>query len=330
MFFQVALRPATEKSDAGNSSVISRLDRPKSRKSNVCLNLNKHITGGFKMADKSRIHRKIQDTIQSKSAIGESRHQGKIDGVADQKIYSINTLQQYLRVGDYFADYVVNENPHVRRLDQCEKYIDGFLQKAKDAGMSAWTQQSYRSALTKLFGEDKSTIELDSKRREDIQRSRFDTESSRHFSEEKNAELVNFCRHTGLRRTELENLKPEQLHQDEKGNYYLEVKGKGGKVREAYILDNDKAVVDRIEATPAGEKVWSHVHSKCNVHGYRADYAKAMYEELARPLEELSKEEIYHCRGDMYGTNFDKEAMKEVSENLGHNRIDVIASNYLY
>ena len=227
-------------------------------------------------------------------------------------------------------DYVHEQNPKARYVEQCEKYIDGFLQKQKDDGKSAWTQQCYRSALTKIYGEDKSTVELDSKCRADIKRSRLDTESARHFSEERNAELVSFCQHTGLRRVELESLRPEQLHQDSEGNWFLRVVGKGGKERDAYILNNDKAVLDRIRGTETGETVWGKVHSKCNVHGYRADYAKALYEQLARPIDEVPKQERYVCRDDMYGTVFDKVAMREVSNNLGHNRIDVIASNYLY
>lgn len=282
------------------------------------------------MAYKSRLHQSVAERLLSCSAIGESRHESKIQGEASNKIFSVNTMKQYQRVASYFADYVLEQNSSIRRYEKADKYIDGFLQQLKDDGKSAWTQQCYRSALTKIYGEDKSTVELDSKCRADIKRSRLDTESARHFSEERNAELVSFCQHTGLRRVELESLRPEQLHQDSEGNWYLRVVGKGGKERDAYILNNDKAVLDRIRGTETGEAVWGKVHSKCNVHGYRADYAKALYEQLARPIDEVPKQERYVCRDDMYGTVFDKVAMREVSNNLGHNRIDVIASNYLY
>ena len=282
------------------------------------------------MAYKSKLHRCIADELQSHFALGESRHQSKANGDADSKIFSINTMKQYQRIGNYFADYVLEQNPSIRYLPQAEKYIDGFLTKVKDDGKSAWTQQCYRSGLTKLFGEDKSTVELDSKRRADIKRSRYDTESARHFSETRNAELVNFCQHTGLRRSELERLTPDQLHQDKEGNYFLRVTGKGGKERDAYILNNDKCVIDRILSTESDKPVWGKVQSRCNVHGYRADYAKALYEQLARPIEEVPQSERYVCRDDKYGEVYDKVAMRQVSNNLGHNRIDVIASNYLY
>ena len=292
--------------------------------------LTRKQTKEAKMACKGHLHRTIGDRLTSLLALGESRHECKINGTDKDKIFSINTIEQYRRVGDYFADYVISQNPSVRGLRQAEKYIDGFLQHLKDDGKSAWTQQCYRSALTKIYGEDKSTVELDSKRRADIKRSRYDTESARHFSEARNAELANFCQHTGLRRSELERLTPDQLHQNKEGNYFLRVTGKGGKERDAYILNNDKCVIDRILSTESDKPVWGKVHSKCNVHGYRADYAKALYEQLARPIEEVPQSERYVCRDDKYGEVYDKVAMRQVSNNLGHNRIDVIASNYLY
>ena len=49
----------------------------------------------------------------------------------------------------------------------------------------------------------------------------------------------------------------------------------------------------------------------------------------ARPIESLKHDEIYYCRGDRKGTWLDKNAMLAASKALGHNRISIIASNYL-
>lgn len=278
---------------------------------------------------KDKLNYAINMAFEAKNAFGNSRHRGKADGSASDKIYSINTMHQYKRIGEKFANFVKEQNPNIKRVPQCKKYVNAFLQDAIEQGLSPWTQQSYRSALTKLFGEDYCTIQLQKKERSKINRSRFDVPNARHFSEKNNSELINFCRHTGLRRSELERLTPEQLTIID-GDYYLTVKGKGGKIRHAKILNNDRATIDRIQSTPLGEPVWGSVHSAANIHGYRGDYAKALYESVARDTATLSSGEIYHCRKDMTGRSFDKKAMRVVSQNMGHNRIDVIAQSYLY
>lgn len=278
----------------------------------------------------SKLATTFENVLENKKAFGESRHQAKKDGSDKDKIFSFNTMKEYKRVANYFADFVNERDPKARHLNQAKKYVNDFMEQVKAEGKSAWTQQSYNSALSKLFGENLCSIELDKKERATITRSRFDVPNARHFSEEKNEELVNFCKHTGLRRSELENLKPEQLKQDENENYFLEIKGKGGKIRNAYILNNDSRVIEKIKNTKPNELVWGRVHSACNVHGYRADYAKSFYESVKRDLKEIDNSEKYFCRKDMNGIVFDKEAMKETSESLGHNRIDVIAENYLY
>lgn len=61
----------------------------------------------------------------------------------------------------------------------------------------------------------------------------------------------------------------------------------------------------------------------------RADYATKVYQMHARPIETLKHDEIYYCRGDRKGTWLDKNAMLMASKALGHNRISIIASNYL-
>lgn len=61
----------------------------------------------------------------------------------------------------------------------------------------------------------------------------------------------------------------------------------------------------------------------------RADYATKVYQLYARPIESLAHDEIYYCRGDRKGTWLDKKAMLAASKALGHNRISIIASNYL-
>ena len=61
-------------------------------------------------------------------------------------------------------------------------------------------------------------------------------------------------------------------------------------------------------------------------HGYRREYAQAVYESIARSVAEIPRKDRYICRGDRKGVIYDKQY---VSRQLGHNRVSVIAVHYL-
>ncbi len=127
------------------------------------------------------------------------------------------------------------------------------------------------------------------------------------------------------------------------GDYFTHVRsGKGGRERLSPIIGLDSAqIIERMQNTPGEEKVWQHVHKSADIHGYRAEYATAMYKAHARPIEEIPydrvnkgsgrkyQSEVYICRKDEAGRKLDKAAMLVCSKALGHNRISVVADNYI-
>ena len=54
-------------------------------------------------------------------------------------------------------------------------------------------------------------VETDIRRRADIKRSRGDAIRDKHFSEKNNADLITFCRCSGLRRAEIQDLRYEDF-----------------------------------------------------------------------------------------------------------------------
>ena len=117
---------------------------------------------------------------------------------------------------------------------------------------------------------------------------------------------------------------------------------KGGRERYAPIIGNNAdKIVERMRATAPDEKVWKHVPGNADIHSYRAEYATYLYNMYARPIDEIScdatnagtgreyRSGVYYCRKDEYGKKLDKEAMFKCSKALGHNRLDVVANNYL-
>jgi integrase len=200
------------------------------------------------------------------------------------------------------------------------------------------------SALTKLYQTTSDEFgKTRSRMRQDITRSRgkkdtilspktgkeIKNPNALHFSEKNNKEIVDFARATGLRRSELGWVRGTDLV-FEKGEACLHIIGKGGKERLAVINGpHSKEIIERCES--AGRNLlFPKVPKGMDVHKYRAMYAVDLYKQFAKPADKLVKGAIYKCRGEKEGIIYDKDAMKIVTKNLGHNRISVIASNYLY
>lgn len=279
--------------------------------------------------------RQIQDTLWDKCAMGKSKHQAKADGTAQEHIYSYNTYRTYMRHCNYFTHWCAQNAPEgqkLRTLEDCRPYAAEWLQSRIDAGYSAYTIKLEAAALYKLYGCAAADLGLPStptRHRATIQRSRGTAVRDTDFSEERNREIISFCRHTGLRRRELGTIKGTDLCWSADGKAYIHVThGKGGRVRDAIVLDNDPDVIARMQAA-GDDLVWPQIPSHMDVHGYRADYATALYHRVARDIETIPPAEQYHCRSDRAGVVYDRVAMLYVSRALGHNRISVIAGHYL-
>lgn len=285
----------------------------------------------------------IQEKLSALTRYGKSKHSAKAGGEYKKYIYSYKTFKDYLDKCCRFAKFC-KSNHNCKTIEACKPYANQYLQSL--AGKeSAWTIKAVASAIAKLYGI--SSKELDktpSRHRADIKRSRGEAKQDKHFSEAKNAELVSFLKATGLRRSEAESLRGNQLRYHDK-QYFIAVEGnqgKGGRERELPVIGNVALVVSLMEK--AGDKrVLGDIHSACDVHHYRGVYACNLYKQYARPYKvclltpfydkergRLCLNSVYRCRTDKKGCWYDKQAMLTVSKALGHNRISVIASNYLY
>ncbi len=290
-----------------------------------------------KISRQQIIEAEIVNKLNKISRIGESRHEAKAEaktsavGQPLKYIYSLRTYDMYKESLERLAAYCLERHPEIKHIDDCRKYVPEYIDYMISEGYSSYTQKSRLSGYRKAFDDRFEDVHTESRKRSEIRRGRRDTLNARLFNEETHSDLVHFCKNTGLRRRELESLKGGcvSLHSD--GNYYIDrVTGKGGKISDRMILHNDQAVIDKIMNTPPDQFVWGKVHSKANIHGYRADYCQALYESIARDVDTLDRKEIYVCRRDMAGIKLDRKAMEICSRNMAHNRIGIIAYNYLY
>ena len=334
------------------------------------------------------LHQQAHDKLVSMQAFGQSKSEDKKTNGTESKIYSFNTYKTYKKHISYFIKWVMATHPEATLLKHTKKYVNEYLQFRQEeirpdgTHLSAFTIHLETCALGKLFGisgDDPDRFHPPKRHRKNIKRSRSTTEYEKHFSVTNNAELIRFCRGTGLRRSGLASIKgcdlitanqikqdiirleainPDNLHAEDtywlkickdtmvfnnvKQNYYIRVTEKGGKTRLAPIIGPDtEEIVKRFQQTPPDKHVWKYIHRGCPVHRYRADYARALYLEYARPIEEIPfdkvnkgsghryQSQVYTCRNDEAHKKLDKSAVLVVSKALGHNRIDTAIVNYL-
>lgn len=275
--------------------------------------------------NKKSLIRQVQERLDSMLAIGESKYEDKKTDLTKRKIYSWSTYKSYLQHCCQFVRYCRDQH-YCKNLADCRQYVGEWMESRKD--LSAYTQKLSASALCKLYSESIEELGITTKRavRSEITRSRGTTKRDAHFSEQKNADFVEFCRSTGLRRSEITKLRGDQLVERD-GQYYICITGKGGRYREAPVCGNVELVIGKMQEGTG--KVWAKVPSNADIHSYRADYATRVYLKYARPIEEIPRKERYICRKDKAGIVYDKTAMLEASKALGHNRISVVGEHYL-
>lgn len=278
--------------------------------------------------------RQIDQSLHSRLAIGRPKRPDKADGSFRHYIYSWQTYKSYMRQLGLFARWC-KKTHNAKYLKECRKYVAEYLQTRSD--LSVWTQKLDLAALQKLYQEYPKAPEkpfgvaLQPRLRKDIKRSRQQAVRDADFSVSNNADLITFCKCTGLRRSELQELRGTDITTNGL-QLHVTHNTKGGRWRMAPIVGTPAEIklVQQMCQEAGDSRVWPHVPSSADIHSYRADYCKRVYLQHARSVDQIPSADKYYCRGDRKGLILDKSAMLEASRALGHNRIDVIASHYLY
>lgn len=253
-------------------------------------------------------------------------------------IYVHTTLKLYKRLWRKYCMFLHSQNYRVRTLEDAVAYVQEYInwlmvQPGRwGCTLSAWTVRTYFAAIAKVLGLSAKDYKLPTRHRKDIKRSRNHDPNPENAAPA-NQDFVKFCQSTGLRKEkELAKLRGSDLIENSDGTYSVLVQqGKGGKKRRAIIWGSTEqvaAVVARMRAA-GDDLVWSDIPD-IDVHGYRADYALALYLSIARDPMTIPRNERYYCRKDLKGIVFDRVALLTVSRQLGHNRENVVVSNYLY
>ena len=288
--------------------------------------------------NKKSLVRQVQEKLQQKLelGVGTSKHmdKGSQNNIMREKIYSYGTFQSYLKSNIQFVNFC-KQTYGSKTLEDCRPHVNDYLQKRMQS-CSSFTVQLDAASIGKLYGESTTAFcPTPPRHRYDVVRSRGEKKMDKHFSETKNAKLVEFCKATGLRRSEVAACRgthlvscPESLH----NLGILVPSGKGGKTRVAPLCCSREVARQIIQqCQEAGEgKLFQKVHAAADIHSYRSQYASNYYSQIARDINGLQSSEKYICRYDKAGVIYDRQALRQVSKAMGHNRESVIANNYLH
>lgn len=290
------------------------------------------------------LKQELRNSLYNQNMQGNSKHSVKVASnhkATEQVcgIYSIKTMQTYLQVANEYGNWLKEQGiKRAEDYDIAKSMTRDYLEYRDAQGLSAWTINRDRAALSKIFGE---RIEYDTTTRtKDITRSRFECEYEKHYNPQgKYKPLFDFCKATGLRRHEVEQIKPSDIKERD-GRYFVIVEqGKGGKYRESFILPQyQKEVLELFKNRQGEEKLFDKVPRNIDIHSLRGEYAKGVYNHILEHKEDKNflrddyncrLKGTYYMRGDFKGNSFDKEYVEVVSKCLGHNRIDTSICSYL-
>jgi len=241
------------------------------------------------------------------------------------------TFETYRQQGKAFCKWARANN--IRRLDKLKlTNVGRWLEERQNIGDSPYTLKTRAAAMAKVL-QCSSTdfwFVFPKRNSEDIKRSRGRVKMDSRLNEEKQADIITVAKGTGMRRVELQRLKPEQLEIRDGQAYIVGVHGKGDLVRTIPVLkeytDAVIAVFDKCET----EKVFPRIPTYIDVHGYRGGYAKAMYDQIIAEKKEKGEDVMpnYHTRKGVK-ISVNKAVVAEVSKTLGHTRIGVTVTHYL-
>ena len=287
--------------------------------------------------NKKSLVRQVQENLQEKldRGVGTSKHLDKRTGSTGDKIYSFGTFKSYLKHNIQFTNYC-KENYGCKTLADCRCHVDDYLQH-RMSYCSAWTVKLDAASIGKLYNESTTAFcPTPSRLRTDVVRSRGPKGMDKHFSEVKNANLVEFCRSTGLRRSELAACRGSHLVPCASSSHGVGIYvpcGKGGLSRVTPLVCSKEAAERIIQQCQAAgdNKVFEKIPCSADIHSYRANFASAYYMEIApKNKSEIKPKDRYICRGSKAGMVYSRPHLRQCSEALGHHRESIVANSYLH
>lgn len=288
-----------------------------------------------KYKKRKSLKKQMKDRLNSLRRIGESRHEAKKDyreTIGNGKhemnrtvgIHSLKTFDNYLDVTMKFVDYLRAEFPEVKDLEQITKEhcVSYIKHRVYEEQKKATTYSRDISALNKVFRYELTKEEMG------LDRKDFDsyTNNRELKAHHKKINLDNYknevllIKATGIRRASVTKVKPKDFVWLDNEVIGVTVKEKGGKIRTATVLERYREELGTyLKGLDEDKVIFEKIPNRLPTHRLRQYYAQNLYKQL------VADEVMYNFRktGETY-LAFDTGIVKEVSENLGHSRVEII------
>lgn len=280
---------------------------------------------------------------------------------------SIKSRYRYLEAEKRFCGFLSNEFGVQKIQNVKSKHLERYADELKTSGKSAAYIKTELAGIRYFHDKSGSKNQLCSNEKLNLDRRNFRQDRRWRQSEEEKYKALCLekgqtkaysaavvCRNTGLRLHEFFKLEKGQVSKMlTSKDSVMEIKGKGGKVREIKVESEEvrKLLSDRLQEMKdtgskeqklyvnelEGEK--SHLEQKkvqnflnrnrekfqengienreCDIsyHSFRHNFARDLYNKLM--------EEKGYCEGQEMDTETKEEILQEVSRSLGHERSDV-------
>lgn len=268
------------------------------------------------MARLPSINHQLWQVLESKKAIGESRHIAKQTAKANNQkvetIHSYKTYNAYKESSKRFSKWLKQEFPEIKDIRNIDKDVGAMYVKYREQqGVSPYTYSQDMAMLNKILSLDltKTYCNVGKRSLKGITQNRthngYKTPSGR-------LELI--IKSTGLRRNELYNLKKSDLLIDTGKVTGVRVRtgSKGGRPREVDVIHQyQKALYELVESIESDSKiVTEQIPKQLQTHRLRAQFAQEKYQELIA----LGR----------------KDPKADLTQSMGHNRKSVLVHYGVY
>ena len=284
------------------------------------------------MARMSKMDYQLHCRMQEMFCPNVSRHQAKTEykEMMGNKatnnrtigIHSYKTYDAYKQTSIEFIRYIRNEHKDIKDINQIkENHVIDYLRYRQDNEKSAYTISKDMAALNKLFNFyiTKKDAGIQQRTYKDITRSRKPRENDRKYNPNNYKDQILFAKASGCRRESVLRVKPENFIWENGLPVKVNLKEKGGKERETHILSSyQNDLAKKLENKEPSKVLFAKYTTKIDNHAFRREYAKERYEEILG-----DREDTKDYRG------YDKEVLKILTKDMGHNRLDVLLYYYL-
>ncbi|MBQ8997212.1 MAG: site-specific integrase [Clostridium sp.] len=306
----------------------------------------------------------VHQRMEQLKCFGESRHQAKQEyeqmiGTKNANnrtvgIHSYNTYDAYKSSLKSFSSWAKDENIKFKKLDDVkEEHIKDFIKDRYEEGYSAHTYSKDLAALNKVFNTHVTKEQCGV-----ANRSYLNISNNREMKEHHNkinynnySNPIAVVQATGMRRSNVEKVTPNTFNYNENGlptqirlcderkyggDNWSE---KGGRDRVVDIPEEHqeriKEIIDehRMNGYDDNKPLFEHIPSRLGTHRFRQEFAETSYNNY---IEKHGEGTLRVCdvieKSDSESTTYrgyDVGALKYATEQLGHNRLDVIVYNYL-